>query len=147
MERRKFLSLSMATAITLPMGLMATDYRAEKPKAWTAQNVDTAIKALYGEIKPLEKGINLTIPKIASDGAAIPVKIKSDLDLKSLSVFQDVNPEATVASYSIGEGAIIEYFLKIKMAKSGSIVVIGEGRDGTFYKASHALKTSPGCEG
>jgi hypothetical protein len=42
---------------------------------------------------------------------------------------------------------LIDYMLKIKMAKSGSITVIGEGRDGQFYKVTKSLITSPGCEG
>lgn len=147
MKRRNFLNLGLLTALTVPISLLATDYRAEKPKAWTAHTVEDAIKALYGDISPIEKGIKLHIPKISSNGAAIPVKIKSDLALKSLSVFQDANPEAAVATYTIRKDSLVDYALKIKMAESGSITVIAEGEDGKFYSISKRLETSPGCEG
>lgn len=147
MNRRKFLTMSMATALALPAGAWALDYRAEKPAAWTAKTVDAAIKALYGDIKPIESGIELNIPKVSSRGDAIPVKIKSNLSLKSLSVFQNVNPESTVATFTINDGMLIDYMLQIKMAKSGSITAIGEGRDGQFYKVTKSIITSPGCEG
>lgn len=147
MNRRKFLNLSVVTALALPLGAYAVDYRSEKPAAWTATNVDDSIKALYGDIEPIHSGIELIVPKVASNGDAIPVKIKSDLSLKSLSIFQDVNPESTVATYTIKDGMIIDYMLKIKMAKSGAITVIGEGKDGKFYQISKSLQTAPGCEG
>ncbi|SFV64739.1 Sulfur oxidation protein SoxY [hydrothermal vent metagenome] len=149
MERRKFLGLGLAAAALVPASLSALDFRKEKPDTWTAKNVADAVKALYGDIKPVEGDLSVKTPKIASNGGAVPVTIKSGLELKTVAVFEDVNPEAAVAVFTIPEGTKkINYMIKIKMKKSGSITVIGEGKDGKFYKASRKLDVAlGGCEG
>ena len=38
MKRRNFLTLELTTALIVPLNLMATDYRIEKPYAWIAHN-------------------------------------------------------------------------------------------------------------
>lgn len=148
MERRKFLGLGLAAVALVPASLSAVDFRATKPDAWTAKKVEDAIKALYGDIKPEESGIKLNVPKIASNGGAVPVKIKSDIAMKSLTVLQDSNPEVAVATFTMDENTIVDLMLKIKMAHSGSITIIGEGQDGKFYSATKKLEVAlGGCEG
>jgi len=148
MERRKFLGLGLAAVALAPATLSALDYRKEKPAAWTAQKVDEAIKALYGDIKAEESGIKLNVPKIASNGGAVPVKVKSDIAMKSLTILQDANPESAVATYTMDENTIIDLMVKIKMGESGSITIIGEGQDGKFYSATKKLEVAlGGCEG
>jgi len=148
MERRKFLGLGLAAVALVPAGLSAKDFRAEKPDAWKAHTVDNAIKALYGDIKTVEGDLSVNLPKIASNGGAVPVKIKSGLSLKTVAVFQDTNPESAVIVWDIVEGATPNFMTKIKMAKSGTVTVIGEGTDGKFYKAEKKLQVAlGGCEG
>ena len=149
MKRRKFLGLGIvAAAAVVPGTLSAIDYRETKPKTWTAHDVDSAIEALYGKVKLEEKGIKLKVPKVANNGGAIPVVIKSDLDAKSVAIFQNVNPESTVAVYTLPEGGIINYLLKIKMKRSGDITIVVEGRDGKFYSITKSLEVAlGGCEG
>ncbi len=148
MERRKFLGLGLVAVALVPASLSAVDFRATKPDAWTAHNVADAVKALYGDIKAEEKGIKLNVPKIASNGGAVPVKIKSDIAMKSLTILQDANPESAVATYTMDENSIVDLMVKIKMGASGSITIIGEGQDGKFYKATKKLEVAlGGCEG
>ena len=148
MERRKFLGLGLTAAAVLPVALSAKDFRAEKPDTWTAHKVDEAIKALYGDIKPVEEGVKVDAPKVASNGGSIPVKVKSDIPAKSVAIFQDANPEATVAVYDLSEGGIIDYALQIKMKASGTITAIVEGQDGKFYAGKMTLEVAlGGCEG
>ena len=148
MERRKFLSLSIVAAAVLPASLSAIDFRATKPDAWTAKAVKDAIKALYGDIKPEEKGVSVRAPKVASNGGAIPVTIESDISAKTVAVFQDTNPESAIAVFDVAEGGIIDYYMKIKMKGSGTITAIVEGTDGKFYIGSQSLEVAlGGCEG
>jgi sulfur-oxidizing protein SoxY len=148
MDRRKFLSVSMVAVAVLPASLSAIDFRATKPDTWTAHTVEDAIKALYGDIKPEEKGVTVKAPKVASNGGAIPVTVESDIAAKTVALFQDANPEATVAVFSVAEGGIVDYMMKIKMKKSGKITVIVEGTDGKFYVGSQSLEVAlGGCEG
>ena len=149
MERRKFLGLGLAAVALVPASLSAVDFRKEKPDAWKAHTVDDAIKALYGDIKAEDSGLSINVPKIASNGGAIPVKMKSDVQLKSLALFQNSNPESAVAVFTIpADVKKVNYMTKIKMAKSGEITLVGEGTDGKFYKVSKKLEVAlGGCEG
>jgi len=149
MNRRKFLGLGLAVVGLAPVVANAIDFRKEKPNAWTAKSVDDAIKALYGDIKPEESGkITLKTPKVASNGGAIPVTVKTDIDAKSVAMFQDVNPESAVIVWSVPENGIVDYSTKIKMKKSGKVTVVVESRDGKFYTKTNSLEVAlGGCEG
>jgi len=148
MNRRKFLTLSLATALVLPLGAWATDYRKTNPDTWTANTVDDAVKALYGDVTLIKSSdVVLKMAKISSNGTQIPLKVKTDLDVKSIAIFQDVNPESSVAVFTVHEGMIVEYSMKIKMARSGTVTVVAEGKDGKFYKTSRFIETKAGCEG
>ena len=145
MKRRNFLGMAL---VAVPAILSAVDFRKTKPDTWTAHTVDDSIAKLYGDIKPEEKGVKLKAPDVASNGGAIPVSVKSDIDAKTVAIFQDANPEATVAVYTVMEGQPVDYSVKIKMKKSGTITVIVEGKDGKFYSAKKTLEVAlGGCEG
>jgi sulfur-oxidizing protein SoxY len=151
MNRRKFLGLGVMAVAAMPATLSALstiDFRATKPDTWTAHKVDEAIKALYGDIKPEESGVTVKAPKVASNGGAIPVTVKSDISAKSVAVFQDANPEATVCVFNCDKDSIIDYMFKIKMKASGTITSIVEGQDGKFYKGAITIEVAKGgCEG
>jgi sulfur-oxidizing protein SoxY len=151
MNRRNFIGFGVLAMATLPATLSALstiDFRKEKPDVWTAHTVEDAIKAMYGDIKPEESGIKVKAPKVASNGGAIPVTVKSDIPAKTVALFQDANPEATVCVYNCDKDSIIDYFCKIKMKKSGTITAILEGQDGKFYKGAMTLEVAlGGCEG
>ena len=150
MLRRNFLkvgALAAVSAVVVPQ-LSATDFRATKPDTWTAHTVDDAIKALYGAITPVESGVTVGAPKVASNGGAIPVNVTSDIDAKTVAIFQDANPEAAVIVFEMNEGGIINYDIKMKMGASGTITAIVEGKDGKFYKGTKTLEVAlGGCEG
>jgi sulfur-oxidizing protein SoxY len=145
MERRKFLGLGLAAATLVPASLSAVDFRATKPAAWSATSVSDALKALYGDIKVEESGIKLTVPKKASNPGAVPVKVKSKIAMKSLTIFQDANAGAAVAAYTMDKDTIVDLSIKIKMGKAGNITVIGEGQDGKFYSVSKKVELGEAC--
>ncbi|CAA6809235.1 MAG: Sulfur oxidation protein SoxY [uncultured Sulfurovum sp.] len=145
MERRKFLGLGLAAATLLPASLNAVNFRTTKPAAWSATTVTDAVKALYGDIKAQEDGIKLTVPKKAANPGAVPVKIKSKISMKSISILQDSNSAAAVATYSMDKDTIVDLSIKIKMGKPGTVTVIGEGQDGKFYSASKKVDLGEAC--
>ena len=152
MNRRKFLNLGMAAALVLPLGAWAKDYRVEKPVAWTAHTVDDAVKALYGDVKLIRsKDVLLKIPNVTSSGNAIPVGIKTDIEVKTVSLFQNSNPESTVAVWTVPENGIIDYSLKIKLktldGAPSVVTVVVEGKDGKFYFTDASVIVRGGCEG
>jgi len=149
MDRRKFLGLGLATLALVPMtNLKAVDFRAEKPDAWKSTAPADAIKGLYGDIKPEEKGVKIKAPKLAENGGKIPVVIKSDIEAKSVALLQDSNPRSLVAAWTIPEGGIIDFSVTMKMKKSGKITAIVEGKDGKFYSKVLPIEVSKGgCGG
>jgi len=150
MNRRKFLGyFGSAVALSaIPVSLSADDYRKLKPKAWEAKTVDDAIKELFGKSELIEKDVKLKLPKIASNGGAVPVKFSTKIPAKTVAVFQDANPESAVAVYTVGKYDITNYSIKIKMGKSGTVTVVVEGLDGKLYVAKQSLEVAAGgCEG
>jgi len=157
MNRRNFIGFGVLAMATLPATLSALssiDFRKTKPDTWTAKTVDNAIKALYGDIKPEASGVKVKAPKVASNGGAVPVTIKSDIPAKTVAFFQNMNPESAVAVWNVPEDGIVDYFVKIKLkgtdenGGNGELTAIVEGKDGKFYVGKTKLQVAKGgCEG
>ena len=157
MERRKFLGLGLgAAAISLaPVSVMAKDYRKELPKVWAIKNaekaddlagVNAAIKAVFGSDKVEEGKVKLKAPDIAENGAVVPVSFELEKATR-VALLQTANPESVVAVWDIPEAAIPAYSVRIKMAKTGTVVVVAE-IDGKLFKAQKTVKvTAGGCGG
>ena len=149
MNRRNFLGLSLGVAAVsmIPASLSAEDFRASKPKVWSATKVDEAMKAMFGTTATTVGGINLSAPDIAENGAVIPISFETTLKAKTIAVFQDANPEATVCAFTMGAKATGDYALRIKMQKTGTVTVVADV-DGKLYSASKVVKvTIGGCGG
>ena len=149
LNRRKFLGLGLgAIAVaTVPAHLSAEHFRATKPKAWTATKFDEAVKELFGKTATTQSGISLTAPDIAENGSVIPISFKTDLKASKIAVFQDANPESTVAVFTVNDNMVLDYAFRIKMQKSGTVTVIADV-GGQLYSASKEIKvTIGGCGG
>ncbi len=149
LNRRNFLGLGLgAIAVAaVPSNLSAVDFRETKPKAWTAKKVDEAVKEIFGTTATTAGSIDLSAPDIAENGAVIPVSFKTELKASKIAVFQDANPESAVAVFTIPDNAVIDYAVRIKMAKTGTVTVIAEA-DGKLYSVSKMVKvTIGGCGG
>lgn len=151
MKRRNFISLSALAGIAVlsPLALNAKDFRVTRPNVWTAHTVDEAIKNMYGDISPMHEGIILKVPASASNGKSVPIEVSSNIEAKSLTIFQNANPEATVIAFTIHKSSVIDYSIKIKMQKGPRVVTaILEGNDGKFYMATQEVVVADGgCEG
>lgn len=149
MTRRKILGLGLgvAAATMIPSSLSAVDFRATKPKAWTAEKVDDAIKAVFGTSATTESGVKIKAPDIAENGGVIPISFSTKLKAKTVAIFQDANPEATVAVFTIPENGIVDYSVRIRMGKTGKVTIVADV-DGKLHSASKTVKvTMGGCGG
>ena len=157
MERRKFLGLGLgAAAISLaPVSALAKNYRKELPKVWSIKNkdkaddlagVNEAIKAVFGSDKTEDGKIKLKAPDIAENGAVVPVSFSLEKATR-VALLQSADPEALVAIWDIPEVGIPNYSVRIKLKKTGTVVVVAEV-DGKLYKAQKTVKvTAGGCGG
>ena len=157
MERRKFLGLGLgAAALSLaPVSVLAKNYREALPKVWKIKNsgkeddlsgINEAIKAIFGTDKVEEGKVKLKAPDIAENGAVVPVSFKLDKATR-VAVLQNANPECLVAIFDIPEMGIPDYGIRIKLKKTGTVVVVAEV-DGKLYQAKKVVKvTAGGCGG
>ena len=149
LNRRNFLGLGLGAiaVVAIPSSLSAEDFRASKPKAWTATKVDDAVKEIFGTTTTTQGGITLTAPDIAENGAVIPISFKTDLKASKIAVFQDANPESAVAVFNVNENTVIDFAIRIKMQKTGTVTVVAE-ENGKLYAVSKLVKvTIGGCGG
>ena len=150
MQRRKFLTLGAVAAASTVVApaLQAVDHRKEQPEAWTAKTVDDALKALFGTSERTQAHITVKTPDVASNGGAVPVDIKCDIDCETLVLLQDVNPESCVIVFDQNDVTIPKNSVKIKMKKSGTVFAVAKGKDGKLYCGKKTLEVAlGGCEG
>jgi len=150
MERRKFLSLGAlaAAATVLPSSVSATDFRKEAPATWEAAGSAEAIKALFGDITPIEGQIKMKAPKLAENGGAVPIGMKSKVQVTTIALFQDANPRSAVCVFELGESGVFDLKTKIKMRKTANVTIIAKGTDGKFYSQVQKVEVSiGGCGG
>ena len=150
MDRRKFLGLGLGVfaAAILPSQLSAVNFRETKPKAWMSTTTNDAIKQLYGTSPSESSKVKLKAPDIAENGAVIPVSVATKMDAKTVSIYQDANPESLVAVFTVPEGGIIDYSIRIKMQKTGNVTAVVETKDGKLYSSTKQVKvTKGGCGG
>lgn len=155
MNRRNFLSLGLsAVAISsLAPSLLSAKTAEEatafvKGTAWrAASKTEDAIKEVFGSSATEAKKVKIKAPDIAENGAVIPVTVESKLAGSKVAIFQDANPESTVAIFTVPANGIIDYSIRIKMQKTGTVTAVVEA-GGKLYSASKEVKvTIGGCGG
>ena len=153
MERRKFLGLGLGLGVAVamtPATLSAVDFRKEKPGAFAGANshsIESAMKEIFGTSATTEANVKLKAPAIAENGAVVPLAITSKLAGSTVAIFQDANPESLVTVYTVPANGLIDYKLRVKMAKTGTVVAVVQA-DGKLYSATAKVKvTAGGCGG
>ena len=151
MERRKFLNLGLvaAAAVLAPMtSLHAVNFREAKPDAWKAEKSPEAIKAMFGATPTESDKIKMVAPKLAENGGSIPITVKTDLDVKTVALFQDANPRSATVVFSVPEGQKVDYSFRIKMRQTALVTVVVETKDGKLLSTSKEIDVSiGGCGG
>jgi len=153
MNRRKFLGLGLglgAAAVMLPSTLSAVNFRETKTSAFEgpkSHTVDEAMTELFGTSKTTAGKVTLKAPDIAENGAVVPIHVSSKLAGKTVAVFQDANPESLVAVFTVPANGIIDYKLRIKMAKTGTVTAVVQDGTTLFSDSKMVKVTAGGCGG
>ncbi|MGB3751565.1 MAG: thiosulfate oxidation carrier protein SoxY [Arcobacteraceae bacterium] len=153
MNRRKFLGLGLglgAAAMMLPSTLSAVNFRETKTSAFEgpkSHTVEESMKELFGTSKTKEEKVTLSAPDIAENGAVVPLQVTSDLAGKTVAFFQDANPEALVAVFTVPANGIIDYKLRIKMAKTGNVTAVVQDGNTLYSHTKEVKVTAGGCGG
>lgn len=153
MLRRPFLKLGVSTTASVTAiisGLLApANLMAAWPKhAFEADNMQAALDAVTGGIKPEAGDITIKAPEIAENGAAVPITVTTNIDnVESISIFVPVNPTPFIASFNFSEETDSYSSVRIKMGETGDVVALVKA-NGKFYSAKKEVKvTIGGCGG
>ncbi len=151
MNRRKFIGIGagvVATALVLPSQLSAVDFRKKDAKAFADKDIKSALKDLYGTDTTIKGGVSISAPDIAENGAVVPITVSTDkANVKSIAVFIEGNPEVLAAVFNVPATGIPKYALRVKMKKTGHIIVVANV-DGKLYTNKKLVKvTIGGCGG
>jgi|SaaInlStandDraft_2_1057019.scaffolds.fasta_scaffold174346_3 sulfur-oxidizing protein SoxY len=151
-SRRSFLSLALSgglSAVAFGAGLLPTLVGAvEKRAAFAADGVAAALEALGLNEHQASTKINLKLPEIAENGAAVPVEIESKLpNTRSISILVEKNPHAMSAEFNFPEGTEPFVATRVKVAESSLIHVVVKTDAGVFHTSKLVKVTLGGCGG
>ncbi len=152
--RRKFLKKFISTTVyltTLTSGVFySISAKATWPSAYFRENsYRKTLKELFGDQKLIETSdIQLKLPKIAENGAVVPVIITSKLEnTQSITILADKNPVPLIAQFNFADTAIAYVSARIKMAETSNVVVIAKAGDNYYFKKRKVKVTIGGCGG
>ena len=92
--------------------------------------------------------IKITAPKVAEDGASVPVSIESAIEGTSeIITIVSENPKPLAARNRFGEGAVPVVSSRIKMGQTTEVIALVKA-GGRYYMAKTKVKvTIGGCGG
>lgn len=151
LSRRSFISAIGKTAglFAVVTSLPQVAWAKWNKEAFTASNLDAAIKARYGDRAIIDSAdVGLGAPPIAENGAVVPITLKMKLtDVKNVSLFVKDNPAPLTTTLNIGPSTIPNLKIRIRMGKTSDVVAIVEAGD-KLYRATQQVKvTKGGCGG
>ena len=153
--RRKFLkggvsaallSPLLGTGLLIPTSVLAADWN---KNAFTARNVNDALKA-YGSANAAEsRDITINAPEIAENGAKVEVEITSNIaNTRSLAIFADKNPMPMCSTIEFFGPAQPYVRAQLKLSETTRIRAVAKSSDGKSYVAFREIKvTLGGCGG
>jgi sulfur-oxidizing protein SoxY len=127
--------------------LYGTDFRTLKSNAWDARELNDAALELYGQEKfaTLQKSNDVIIEAekaMVRNAQEVPIRFTTNIDAKSVAIFQTANDQSLVAVFDIQKDMIVDYELNIRMDRKGTLFVVVEGRDNQLYYSRHFLDIS-----
>ena len=122
--------------------------------AWPAAifkqtQLDDTLKQLFGPqtFNETDK-IQVKIPKIAENGALVPIIITSNIEnIESLTILVEKNPTPLVTQFTLSDESEAYVSARIKMAKTSNVIVIAKAGESYYSKRKMVKVTIGGCGG
>lgn len=152
MERRNFLkdcALTGAAGVAFSTGLLTPGIAfAEEFDPFQATSVDAVLNALGIAGAEASDQINIMTPKVAENGASVPVAIDSAIDgTTEIITIVSENPKPLAARHRFGKGAFPSIRTRIKMGQTTEVIALVKA-GGEYYTARTKVKvTVGGCGG
>ncbi len=119
----------------------------------TPMELEKAILAFTGGVKPKEGRVTVDIPVLLESGASVPTKVSVESAMRgndfveALAVFNEKNPQPNVAvfHFSPRSGKALAQ-TRIRLGDSQKIVAVAKMRDGSYHMGSiEVIVTLPAC--
>jgi sulfur-oxidizing protein SoxY len=155
MKRRVFLQGALAssaiTALTSSGLLTPRSVLAAWPgEAFAAKDISQALELLLGSArtKPNSRDISMKLTPLAdSGGSEVSVVIETNLaDVESITLLVADSPTPLAASFRLGTGIEGELSTRLKIAKSGDILVVVKAGQRLYQQSKHVNLAECGCE-
>jgi len=116
------------------------------PEAALSENgFEKAMQLGVGATSMEEAHVTVDLPKIAENGAVVPVTVSCDLDnVETLHIVVDKNPEPYLCRYYVGQTGRAEISTRIKMADTSFVRGIAVTKDGKVYMGKNSVKVVVG---
>lgn len=151
MKRRAFLNTLLAgaqCAALMAAGLLRPQtVLAEWPAAaFTAQSVETALRALTGGAPIAESdAVVLKMADAVEDGRTVPLEIISRLSgTQTIAVLSEPNPFPAMARFTLTPAVAPHLHTRIKVGGSGLVIALVEA-EGRFYRTAHRITAPEGA--
>lgn len=134
----------IGSGLLTPTAVIAAEWNRN---AFSARNINDALKA-YGSTSATEsRDIVITAPEIAENGAKVEIDINCNLpNTRTLAVFADKNPMPLCASLDFFGGALPYTRIQLKLAETTRIRAVAKTADGKTHVAFREVKvTLGGC--
>ena len=151
MKRRTLLKSCAVVGVTGVAGagfLTPGSALATTSDPFQATSVDTVFAALGINDADASDQIQITAPKVAENGASVPVAINSMIKgTTEIIIVIAQNPKPLAARNRFGKGAITSVSSRFKMGKTTEVIAVVRA-DNSYYMAKTTVKvTLGGCGG
>ena len=144
-NRRQALTIGAGTLAATALGW------ADRPALAETNGFEEVIKQFAGGRTPAQGRVNLDLPKIADDGASVPMTITIESPMTEETRVTDVlvvaegNPRPRVATFhfSLASG-VAEVSTRIRLAKTENVIVIAKMNDGSVYMTKKEVTVTVG---
>lgn len=144
LDRRTFITgaatIAALSVVTIPVALAAT----------TAE-VDAALADILNGRSALEGGVAVDLPRLAENGAQVPVTIRIDSPMTeddhvtAIHILATQNPAPGVGTFHLSPRlARAEVFTRIRMAEAQDVIVLAELSDGRVLQTAARVAVSVG---
>jgi len=152
MERRHFLkdcAVIGASGIACSTGLLTSSIAfATESDPFQATSVDAVLAALGVASPKVSDQITITAPKVAEDGASVPVTITSMIKgTTEIITIVAENPKPLVARNRFGKRAFPSVQSRIKMRETTEVIALVKSEDGYYMAKTKVKVTLGGCGG
>ncbi len=153
-SRRNFIAKALslgAYSLTIASGLLHSSLAHAQRLKFSLNNYHETIGYLFQGAELIDNHYKIQIyrlPKVAENGANVPIKVVSNFkDITKIYILVQNNPHPLSAEFTLSPAVAAQVSARLKMAKTSNVIVIVEA-DGKFYRKVKNVKVAKGgCGG